>query len=121
MEKLKARLDEITERMADEKGKQKQLMRDYIQKYGEIDWTEEPFKVETTFYGEGYYTAEVERVWIDKEEDELVIDTDLGEMNLIGIPVPPGFTITTDVCSEYYAQGKEKVIEMLRRNINTLF
>ena len=80
MEKLEARLDEITECMADEKGKQKQLLRDYIQKYGEIDWTEEPFKVETTFYGEGYYTAEVERVWIDKKEDELVIDTNLGEV-----------------------------------------
>ena len=25
----------------------------------------------------------------------------LAEMNLIGIPVPPGFTITTDVCTEY--------------------
>lgn len=80
MEKLKARLDEITERMANEKGKQKQLLRDYIQKYGEIDWTEEPFKVETTFYGEGYYTAEIERVWIDEKEDELVIDTNIGEV-----------------------------------------
>ena len=80
MKKLEARLDEITERMADEKGNQKQLLRDYIQKYGEIDWTEEPFKMETTFYGNGYYTAEVERVWIDEEEDELVIDTDLGEV-----------------------------------------
>ena len=26
----------------------------------------------------------------------------LAEMNLIGVPVPPGFTITTEVCSEYY-------------------
>ena len=26
----------------------------------------------------------------------------LAEMNLIGVPVPPGFTITTDVCNEYY-------------------
>ena len=25
----------------------------------------------------------------------------LAEMNLIGIPVPPGFTITTEVCAEY--------------------
>ncbi len=25
----------------------------------------------------------------------------LAEMNLIGVPVPPGFTITTEVCSEY--------------------
>ena len=41
----------------------------------------------------------------------------LAEMNLIGIPVPPGFTITTDVCTEYYAQGKEKVIELLRPEV----
>ena len=25
----------------------------------------------------------------------------LAEMNLIGVPVPPGFTITTEVCTEY--------------------
>ena len=24
----------------------------------------------------------------------------LAEMNLLGMPVPPGFTITTDVCTE---------------------
>ena len=24
----------------------------------------------------------------------------LAEMNLIGVPVPPGFTITTDCCNE---------------------
>ena len=29
----------------------------------------------------------------------------LAEMNLIGVPVPPGFTITTDVCNEYYEVG----------------
>ncbi len=41
----------------------------------------------------------------------------LAEMNLIGIPVPPGFTITTDTCAEYYAQGKEAVIELLRPEV----
>ena len=41
----------------------------------------------------------------------------LAEMNLIGIPVPPGFTITTDVCSEYYKEGKERVIELLRPEV----
>src|SRR5262249_35930809 len=30
----------------------------------------------------------------------------LAEMNLLGIPVPPGFTITTEVCREFYAQKK---------------
>jgi len=37
----------------------------------------------------------------------------LAEMNLIGVPVPPGFTITTDVCNEYYQLGKDKVVELL--------
>ena len=32
----------------------------------------------------------------------------LAEMNLIGVPVPPGFTITTEVCSEYYELGRDK-------------
>lgn len=41
----------------------------------------------------------------------------LAEMNLIGIPVPPGFTITTEVCTEYYAHGRERVIEMLRPEV----
>jgi len=41
----------------------------------------------------------------------------LAEMNLIGIPVPPGFTITTEVCTEYYAHGKDKVIELLRPEV----
>ena len=41
----------------------------------------------------------------------------LAEMNIIGVPVPPGFTITTDVCSEYYQLGKEKVIELLKSEV----
>ena len=41
----------------------------------------------------------------------------LAEMNLIGIPVPPGFTITTEVCAEYYKEGKERVIELLRPEV----
>ena len=35
------------------------------------------------------------------------------EMNLIGVPVPPGFTITTDTCNEYYTVGQEKIVELL--------
>ena len=31
----------------------------------------------------------------------------LAEMNLIGVPVPPGFTITTEVCTEYNTLGRE--------------
>ncbi|NBC83195.1 MAG: pyruvate, phosphate dikinase [Bacteroidetes bacterium] len=41
----------------------------------------------------------------------------LAEMNLIGVPVPPGFTITTDVCTEYNKLGKEKVIELLKPDV----
>ena len=41
----------------------------------------------------------------------------LAEMNLIGVPVPPGFTITTDVCNEYYEVGKEKVVELLKEDV----
>ena len=41
----------------------------------------------------------------------------LAEMNLIGIPVPPGFTITTEVCTEYYELGKEKVISLLKEEV----
>ena len=41
----------------------------------------------------------------------------LAEMNLIGVPVPPGFTITTDVCNEYYEIGKDKVVELLKDDV----
>ena len=30
----------------------------------------------------------------------------LAEMNILGIPVPPGFTLTTEVCTEYYKNNK---------------
>ena len=41
----------------------------------------------------------------------------LAEMNLIGVPVPPGFTVTTDVCTEYYELGKDKVVELLKPEV----
>ncbi len=41
----------------------------------------------------------------------------LAEMNLIGVPVPPGFTITTEVCTEYNQLGKEKVIELIKPEV----
>ncbi|MFW5886774.1 MAG: PEP/pyruvate-binding domain-containing protein, partial [Bacteroidota bacterium] len=41
----------------------------------------------------------------------------LAEMNLIGVPVPPGFTITTDVCTEYNKLGKDKVVELLKGEV----
>ena len=42
----------------------------------------------------------------------------LAEMNLIGVPVPPGFTITTDVCNEYYEVGQDKIVEVLQEEVN---
>ncbi len=41
----------------------------------------------------------------------------LAEMNLIGVPVPPGFTITTDCCNEYYEVGQEKIKEILDADV----
>ncbi len=41
----------------------------------------------------------------------------LAEMNHIGVPVPPGFTITTDACTLYNEIGKEKVIELLKDQV----
>ena len=41
----------------------------------------------------------------------------LAEMNLIGVPVPPGFTITTEVCTEYNALGKDKVVELIKKEV----
>ncbi len=41
----------------------------------------------------------------------------LAEMNRIGVPVPPGFTITTDVCTEYNTMGKDKVVTLLKDDV----
>ncbi len=41
----------------------------------------------------------------------------LCEMNLIGVPVPPGFAITTEVCTEYNKYGQEKVVELLKDEV----
>ena len=41
----------------------------------------------------------------------------LAEMNLIGVPVPPGFTITTDVCNEYFEKGKQQVVTILKEDV----
>ncbi|MBS0010859.1 MAG: pyruvate, phosphate dikinase, partial [Bacteroidales bacterium] len=41
----------------------------------------------------------------------------LAEMNLTGVPVPPGFTITTDVCTEYNEMGRDKVVELLKEEV----
>ncbi len=41
----------------------------------------------------------------------------LAEMCLLGIPVPPGFTITTEVCTEYNALGEDAVIGFLKEDI----
>ncbi|MBQ0062482.1 MAG: pyruvate, phosphate dikinase [Prevotella sp.] len=41
----------------------------------------------------------------------------LAEMNLIGVPVPPGFTITTDTCNEYYEVGQTKIMKLLNDDV----
>jgi len=41
----------------------------------------------------------------------------LAEMNLIGVPVPPGFTITTEVCTEYNELGKDYVVSVLKDEV----
>jgi pyruvate,orthophosphate dikinase len=41
----------------------------------------------------------------------------LAEMNRIGVPVPPGLTITTEVCTEYNQLGKDKVIKLITDDV----
>ena len=41
----------------------------------------------------------------------------LAEMSLIGIPVPPGFTITTEVCTEYNLLGQEAVVGLITPDV----
>lgn len=41
----------------------------------------------------------------------------LAEMSRIGIPVPPGFTITTEVCTEYNNIGEKLVIKKIENDV----
>ncbi|MGN0230271.1 MAG: pyruvate, phosphate dikinase [Muribaculaceae bacterium] len=41
----------------------------------------------------------------------------LAEMNLIGVPVPPGFTITTEVCNDYYKVGQDEIVKRLQDEV----
>ena len=41
----------------------------------------------------------------------------LAEMNLIGVPVPPGFTITTEVCRLYNEKGRDEVVKMIKADV----
>ncbi len=41
----------------------------------------------------------------------------LAEMNLIGVPVPPGFTITTEACTMYNEEGKEKTFATIKEEV----
>ena len=42
----------------------------------------------------------------------------LAEMSSIGLPVPPGFTVTTEVCTYYYDNG-ETYPEDLKAQVET--
>jgi pyruvate,orthophosphate dikinase len=63
-------------------------------------------------------------VWLFKESDKSMKNllggkgANLGEMTNIGLPVPPGFTITTEVCTEYYENGG-KLPEGLMDDVKT--
>ena len=41
----------------------------------------------------------------------------LAEMSRIGIPVPPGFTITTEVCTQYNLEGQEAIIAKIEPEV----
>ena len=43
----------------------------------------------------------------------------LAEMSSIGIPVPPGFTITTEVCTEYNELGRDAVVKLLQNEVKS--
>jgi pyruvate,orthophosphate dikinase len=43
----------------------------------------------------------------------------LAEMDRIGIPVPPGFTITTEACIAYTKYGSEKIKELLEDDVKS--
>jgi len=41
----------------------------------------------------------------------------LAEMNLIGVPVPPGFTITTEICTLYNEKGRDYAVNLIKDDV----
>lgn len=41
----------------------------------------------------------------------------LAEMSLIGVPVPPGFTITTEICTLYNEKGQDYVVKLIKEDV----
>lgn len=41
----------------------------------------------------------------------------LAEMNRIGVPVPPGLTITTEICTEYNKIGKDALVQKIKSDV----
>ena len=47
----------------------------------------------------------------------------LAEMTTLGIPVPHGFTVTTEACNKYYEDGEKiapEILEEIQKNVKTL-
>ena len=47
----------------------------------------------------------------------------LAEMTSLGLPIPQGFTVTTEACTDYYANGRkisEEIQEQILANIKAL-
>lgn len=78
MKELQERLGKVNDHVRREQEEAIKLLKDYIREYGEIDWTDNPARIETTFYGNGYFTAEVIRVLLDDEDGTLIIETSEG-------------------------------------------
>ena len=63
--------------------------------------------------------SSTQRVYLFEEGNATMRDllggkgANLSEMVRIGLSVPPGFTITTATCMEYYASGKQLPAELL--------
>lgn len=49
--------------------------------------------------------------------------SNLAEMTNIGLPVPQGFIVTTEACTEFYNQGEkltDEIISQIRTNLSML-
>jgi len=44
----------------------------------------------------------------------------MAEMVKLGLPVPPGFTITTEACNEYYRMGR-RLLRGLKRRLRAIW
>ena len=69
------------------------------------------------------FNSQTNKTWINSKEILGGKGANLAQMAKLGLPVPPGFTISTNVCEYFYKNNKKipkKVIQESNKEISVI-